>query len=430
MRNPLPEGTLSVGAGLVIAGLAQYGFLAVSAHALGPGRYTPLANFWSLLFVCGPGFFLPLEQEVGRALSARRARGEGGRPLVLRAAIAGGALAAVLMIAAALASGAIDARLFAGDPGLVWAFIAGLFAYALEHLTRGTLAGNGRFRPYGALLGSEGILRVLLCSFFAVVGVKTAGWFGFSLVLATYAAVVITVAGRRGLLAPGPHASWRELSRALGFLLVSSVLTQFLLSIGTVAVQLLATPAQQTAAGQFLTARVLAFIPIFLLQAVQASLLPKLAALAASGRHREFRGVLARLLLLIGAVGVAAVAGFAGLGPLAARILFGSGFALGRLDYALLAAACTGFMVAQVLNQALVSLSGYPRATAGWIGGAACFVVVTLVGTQLFLRVELGLVAGAAAAVAVMTVLLLPLLRAHATREADGLLAVAPPAEI
>ncbi len=76
-RNPLPAGTLAVGAGLVLAGVAQYGFLAVSARALGPAHYSPLATFWALLFVCGPGFFLPLEQEVGRALSARRALGQG-----------------------------------------------------------------------------------------------------------------------------------------------------------------------------------------------------------------------------------------------------------------------------------------------------------------------------------------------------------------
>ena len=44
-RNPLPEGTLAVGAGLVLAGVAQYGFLAVSARALGSAHYAPLATF-------------------------------------------------------------------------------------------------------------------------------------------------------------------------------------------------------------------------------------------------------------------------------------------------------------------------------------------------------------------------------------------------
>ena len=59
----------------------QYGFLVVAARALGTARFAPLSVFWALLFVCGPGFFLPLEQETGRAIAARRVRGEGGRPV-------------------------------------------------------------------------------------------------------------------------------------------------------------------------------------------------------------------------------------------------------------------------------------------------------------------------------------------------------------
>jgi len=423
---------MSVGVGLVIAGLAQYGFLAVSSHALGPSRYAPLSVFWALLFVCAPGFFLPLEQEVGRALSARRARGEGGRPLVVRAGVAGGTLALVLIVATAIASGPMNAHLFSGDSVLVWAFAAGLGAYCLEHLTRGTLAGNGRFRPYGLLIGIEGVMRVIFCTLLGAIGAHVAGWFGLSLVLASYVAVFIVVAGRRGLLQPGPHASWRELSRALGYLLVSSVLTQFLLSIGTVAVQLLASPAQHAAPGQFLNARILAFIPIFLLQAVQAPLLPKLSALAATGRHREFRHVLLELLLLVVALAVVALIGLATLGPLAARILFGGGFALGHLDYALLAVSGGLFMVAQVLNQAIVSLSGYPRATAGWVTGSVLFVIVTMLGSQLFLRVEVGLIAGSVGTVAVMAALLLPLMRRHSSAVEQGsrLAAATPSAEV
>ncbi|MGH8976031.1 MAG: hypothetical protein ACRD0C_22825, partial [Acidimicrobiia bacterium] len=59
-KNPLPEGTLAVGAGLIISGVAAYGFLAISARALGPSRYAPLGVLWALMFVAGPGFFLPL----------------------------------------------------------------------------------------------------------------------------------------------------------------------------------------------------------------------------------------------------------------------------------------------------------------------------------------------------------------------------------
>src|SRR5436853_7044981 len=95
--NPLPEGTLAVGAGLIVSGVTSYGFLAISARALGPERYAPLGVLWALTYVVCPGVFLPLEQEVGRAPSNRRARGLGGGPLIPRTALAGGGAAALLL---------------------------------------------------------------------------------------------------------------------------------------------------------------------------------------------------------------------------------------------------------------------------------------------------------------------------------------------
>jgi O-antigen/teichoic acid export membrane protein len=428
-RVPLPQGAIAVGVGLVLAGLSQYGFLAIAAHALGKTRYAPLATFWALLFVCAPGFFLPLEQEVGRALAARRARGEGGRPLVERAAVAGGSLAAGLIMAVLLAFSPLTSHLFGGDGGFIWALAIGFAIFSVQFLARGTFAGNGRFAPYGSLLAIEGALRVLLSLALALAAVRVAGLYGLVLVGGSVIAVAVVVAGQRGLLRPGPPASWSELSSALGFLLLASVMTQFLLSIGTVAVQILASPGQQAAAGQFLSSRIVAYVPIFLFQAVQAALLPKLSALAARGHHVEFRKVLVQLLLLVVALGLAATVGLTVFGPLITKVMFGGGLELGHLDFLLLAGSCSVFMVAQVLSQALISLSGYARVAVGWLAGALAFVVVTALGGDLFLRVELGLVAGSVATVAVMTALLVPLLRRHAARghEAAELLAASSP---
>ncbi|MGH7685317.1 MAG: hypothetical protein ACREN2_00625 [Candidatus Dormibacteria bacterium] len=427
-RVPLPPGTIVVGLGLVLSGLSQYGFLSVASHALGKTLYAPLSTFWALLFVCAPGFFLPLEQEVGRALAARRARGEGGRPLVIRATIGGGALAAALILATGLASGVLTTRLFDGDSGFVWALGIGFAVYALQFLTRGTLAGNGRFAWYGSLLGTEGVARMVLGAGVALAAIHVAGAYGLVLVIGSLVAVAVASAGLRGLLKPGPPAAWSELSNALGFLLIASVMTQFLLSIGTVAVKVLASPAQQAAPGQFLSSRIVAYSPIFLFQAVQAALLPKLSALAARGQHAEFRKVLVQLLLLVAALGIVATIGMAVLGPLVTRILFGAGLELGHLDFVLLGGSCAVFMVAQVLSQTLISLSGYARVAAGWVAGGAAFVLVTAVGGDLFLRVELGLVAGSVVTMAVMTALLLPLLQRRAPGgEASELLAANTP---
>ncbi|MGH9149742.1 MAG: hypothetical protein ACRD0F_05315, partial [Acidimicrobiales bacterium] len=87
-NNPLPEGAMAVGAGLLVLGLTAYGFLVISARAMGPERYASLSALWALVFLAVPGFFFPVEQEVARALSDRRARGLGGAPVIRRAALA------------------------------------------------------------------------------------------------------------------------------------------------------------------------------------------------------------------------------------------------------------------------------------------------------------------------------------------------------
>jgi hypothetical protein len=76
-----------------------------------------------------------------------------------------------------------------------------------------------------------------------------------------------------------------------------------------------------------------------------------------------------------------------------------------------------------------MSLSRYARVAAGWVAGAVAFVLVTALGTQVFLRVELGLLAGSVATVTLMAAMLIPLLRTHAaaTIDAEALIAAVPP---
>ena len=82
----VPEGTFAVGAGLAISGITTYGFQILAFRGLSKPDYAALNALWVFVFVLAPGVFLPLEQEVGRALSARRVRGVGGGPVIRRAA--------------------------------------------------------------------------------------------------------------------------------------------------------------------------------------------------------------------------------------------------------------------------------------------------------------------------------------------------------
>jgi len=406
VRNPLPEGTLAIAIGLGLAGLAQYAFLAIAYRALGSDAYAPLATFWSMLFIIGPGFFLPLEQEVSRAVADRRSRGEGGGPVVRRAISAGGLLCATLLLLLLVLAPLISDRFFRGQAIFVAALGAGLVAYTCVHTCRGALSGNGRFAGYGLLIGTEGMLRCAGCGLCAIVGTHIAGLFGFALVVATFVAIAVALRRERGLLAPGPVAPWRVLSNALGFLLMASVATYFLLSAGPVVIPVLQRSDQAAAAGQFLNARVIAYVPLFLFQAVQAALLPKLAALAADGRIGEFRSAISRLLAATAVLGAVATVGAFLLGPLAVRILFGAGSALASRDLALLTLSCAGFMLAIALGQALISLGAYGSVALGWLLGAAGFLLATAAGSELFLRIEVGLCAGAAIPMLILGALL------------------------
>ena len=73
---PLPEGPLPVAIGLMVAGLSSFAFFAVGEAALGSEEaFKPVVSMWFATFALAPGCFLPLEQELGRALAGRRALG-------------------------------------------------------------------------------------------------------------------------------------------------------------------------------------------------------------------------------------------------------------------------------------------------------------------------------------------------------------------
>ncbi len=72
----------------------------------------------------------------------------------------------------------------------------------------------------------------------------------------------------------------------------------------------------------------IARIPILLFQAVQAALLPRLAALAGAGRAEDFRSGMRKLLVIVVGVGVVGTLGGFLLGSFAGKTLFGDKFIL------------------------------------------------------------------------------------------------------
>lgn len=396
-----------VGVGLLVAGVSAYGFVALSTRVLGEVRYGPLGALWALVFLAGPGLFLPVEQEVSRAIAARRARRLGGAPVVRRAAIAGaGLLLAVLIVLGGTSRWAVD-HIFDHQLLLLTGLALGLAAALAAHLTRGCLSGTGNFRGYGTFIGADGFIRFLGCALLALIGVRTAGLYGIALGIAGLLAVPVALRVQRPRLEEGPESSWSEINTALGYLLMASLCAYGIMNIGPVLVQGLATPAEADLAGRFLPAVIVSRIPLFLFQAVQAALLPKLAALASAGRLGDFRNGLRRLLVVVAGLAVVGTIGGWAIGPFVVKIMSGPQFELSHRTLGLLAAGSGFYMLALAVAQAVIALGGHRDQAVGWVAGLSVLLLTAWVASDdLYLRVELALLCGSLAALCVMTALL------------------------
>lgn len=413
-RMPLPEGTIPVAVGLFVAGVCSFAFFRVGKVALGSeDAFQPVISLWFATFALAPGLFLPLEQELGRALSARRALGLGGRPVVQRVVTLGASLAIGVTVALFALGPWLSSAFFDSNWVMVVALVLAVAAYAPAHLSRGLCSGTARFRSYAIVMGADGVVRIVLCLLLAAVGVTAVGWFGLAVAVSPLLGVGL-VAWRRQLVTdPGPPAPWSEVTPNLGWLLVGSLMAAGLVNAGPIATSLLAADSERALVTRFGYGVILARIPLFLFQAVQAALLPRLSALAAAGQMDEFVVGFRRLIRLVVAVGVLGVVGAYTLGPLAVEILYDS--TLSRRTLAVLALGSVFYMLGLAMAQAVIALHGHALVALGWTCGMVTFVVSTwLIGGEVFRRVELGLLIGSAVAMAVFWLALRARLRSGA----------------
>ncbi len=416
----VPEGTYAVGAGLMVAAATAYGFQIIADRQLDENGYNALNSLWVLVFVVAPGFFQPIEQEVARALAHRRAQGLGGGPLVHKAGRLGALLAVAVAITAIVAAPLwMIENYFHDEPIMLTCLLVALVTYFFAHLARGTLSGNGRFGAYGMMHAAEGTFRMLFVAAVLALGFSTPGWFGFALVVPPALAVVVSLRGQHDLIVPGPDAPYSELSSALGLLLVGTALAQVMSYAPVIAANVLAGDENDALLAGFITGMFIARIPILLFQAVQASLLPKLAGYAGEGRHDDFRSGLRKLLVVVVGIGIVGVVAGATIGPSVGEVLFSEKWTLGNRDLALLAAGAGGFILALTLAQGLIALRGYVHVAAAWVFGIVVFVSVMPLGNDVFLRAEAAFVASSLATALLMGILLIARLRVATATIAD-----------
>ncbi|MCX6510975.1 MAG: hypothetical protein NT081_09235 [Actinobacteria bacterium] len=401
VKEAVPGGAASVGIGIAIASIASYVFVIVTLNSLDTGAKAAFSAFWAVIFVVGPGFFLPMEQEVGRAVAYRRAQGNGSRPLVAKAFKLGAALTAFLIVVVVALSPILSKEIYDGDQFFTVALVLSLISFFLLHLTRGVLAGEGRFRPYAEMIAIDGVIRLSMAIGLAAAGVTSAGTYALCIGLSPLVALPFALRKEREILQPGPDAPLKELSTNIGWLLAASVLMQVLAYSPLLGVNLLGGTADELVVAGFASAFFIARIPILAFGAIQGVLLPKLAGLAGSGRHDEFKSGLEKLLVLVVAVAIVGTVGSFLVGPTIGKILF-KDFTMSAGGLGLLAAGSGVFIIALTLAQALMALGGHRMTVLAWGSGVAAAIVCMAVLVDLQLRVDVGFLVGSVIATFVM----------------------------
>ncbi len=394
----MPEGTLPVAIGLLVAGVASYLFLKVGKEALGSDEaLQPITSLWVATFALAPGVFLPVEQELARALSHRRALGLGGKPVLRKVIVLGAILAAVVSVGILAASPALASAFFDHDWVLVLALLIAFVSYTPAHIARGVASGHGRFRAYAIVMATDGVVRIGLCLMLAVIGVEAVGPYGLAIAFAPLPGVLWVYWRGQLKVDDGPPAEWGEVTQNLGWLLAGSIFAAGLVNAGPLAATVLAEPDQKELVTKFTYGVLLARIPLFLFQAVQAALLPRLSRLAARNEIAEFRQGLNRLLKMVLVVAVVGTAGAFLLGPFVIKKFYDS--ELSGRTLATLALSSAVYMFALALAQAVIALRGHMLVAFGWASAGIIFLLVTWLNDEdLFRRVELGLVASSVAA--------------------------------
>ncbi len=405
-RSPIPAGTIPVGIGLAVTGIASYAFLVISARALGPDAYSGLAVLWAAVFLVGPGFFIPFEQEVARLLTHRRVHETGTGPVMRKATALGSAFTALILLGAIALIDPISTRVFEGDRFLFVALLVGIVGSFTANFSEGILAGHARFARYGAYLGSEALIRLAFCLVCVAIGVTTPGPFGMALGIAPLLAVIPSFAGAKGIATPGVGMRWRELTVSLGVLTAGSLFSQVLVNAPPVLAQVFdkGDDSGGTTVGAFTAALVLARVPFFLFQAVQAALLPTLAAMVARREFRQFWKNLIGLIALVGGLaGVATVIAFVA-GSDLVGLFFGSDFVVTNRTVGMLALGSTCYLIAMALAHAVIALAAPRFVAIGWGAGALMLVLVSGMGPSGLFAIELGYVAGSVTSVIAMSI--------------------------
>ena len=418
-RSAIPEGTLSIGIGLLVAGVTLYIFFKIGQQALGQEKFKPLVSLWFVMFAIAPGFFLPIEQELSRAVAHRRALNQGVGPVVKKVALLCAATVVFLLALILLLSPMINDNLFEGNVIITVSLAIAIVTYGALYFTKGLSSGLGKFSAYGFIVGADGAIRVLACTALLLLGVTQLSAYSLIIVITPIIGVMIVLLAGQLKTESGPPATWSEITENLVWLLGGSIFAAALVNAGPLTVDILGDSQDAIRVTQFGNAVLLTRVPLFLFQAVQAALLPRLTRLAARGDLVEFKIGFRRLVVLVIGVGVFGTIGAFLFGPFFLDLVYGGG--IDRRTLTLLALASAIYMMALAIAQAVIALRGHRLVALGWLLSFLSYVICAWkVSQDLFLRVEVALVVSSAVALVSFALSLKALLKSGATVDIES----------
>ncbi len=381
---------------LVAAGVFVNVYLAVLARVLSEAEYGRFITFVSIVLLLSFGGFLPIEQEMARQFQT----GHPGRDVFRSNALVAGGIACV---AAVLVAGLVPWLVPSlADPQIVVALLCLCLVSVVQYLVRGVLVGTGRMAAHGMVVFADAVLRLGFAAL--VILVTSAGAAAGGYALALVAAIgtahlpVLVWAHRLAGRVPGraqvAGASTPKTSQMVGHLIAGSISSQILLNAPPILVAAVATSGEADLVGRFAAAYTLARLLLFIAVPMQGALVPIFTRAMAGGTARNRRLLALRIALggQAGAVLGAAMALLAG--PWVIQAVFGSRYALGGPDIALMVAGAMFYLGLLVAAQALVGADRHHDVGLSWGLGLLTAVAVFVTVPGLLLRAEVAFAAG------------------------------------
>jgi len=359
---------LAVGAG--VSGLAAYAYIVIGTRSFGDD-FAPVSALWTFWFMSAAIFTFPVMHWVIRTMAADGSEGRvrNAIPLILLAAV----------VISALFGGVswfARERLFHQD-GLVFPLLTASipFGSVAMGLTRGSLAGRGRFIATAAAIAGENLIRVVVAALVAVTG-GGVEVFGLGILLG----FLVALGWPSSMVFRGEMPATRDMPPLafVGTVAGGTLLAQIVLAGGPVV--LAALEGTKAEINAVFSALAIFRAPYMIATGVATYITGALTRLVMGGRHDQLRK-LRRASIVTCAAGVPAAAAFGWLaGPGFLRLVFGPDIELSGGMVAVVAAGSLVALAALFYTLVLVAGTRVAVVPTAWGAAFVVWIVWCLVG--------------------------------------------------